>query len=289
MISSGEVFGTLASAAFGDRWRGDVLNTSLSWQIVRENALYFVLNFPTPNVLLFLFGCVALLKAKAMHLLRHLLAVVMLLFFVFAFRYTVSDRYAFFIPFYALVAAVVGMGLHAVQQRFRRRVLAVLIVVFALLPPVVYAAAPRFAARANLAIGTRADLVYRDDYTYFLQPWKAGYRGAERYASEVLETVAAKAVVYADTTTIAPLLYVQEIQGLRPDVKIVTGIVRSEGAPPCTEEGFRRCLESHPVYVTSDRPGYGPPFVVGKYDLLKTGPLWRVVKPAPAASHVLDR
>ncbi|HQA89399.1 MAG TPA: DUF2723 domain-containing protein [Sedimentisphaerales bacterium] len=39
MIHSGQILATLASAAFGDRWQADVLNTALSWTLVRENLL----------------------------------------------------------------------------------------------------------------------------------------------------------------------------------------------------------------------------------------------------------
>ena len=56
MVHSGDVLGTLASAAFGNRWRADVLNIHLSWKLIREDLLYLVLNFPTPNALLFLAG-----------------------------------------------------------------------------------------------------------------------------------------------------------------------------------------------------------------------------------------
>jgi len=288
MIHSGDVLGTLASAAFGDRWQADVLNTTLSWQIAKENALYLLLNSPTPNMLLFFAGCVALFKTQSMHLLRNLVVALMLLFFAFAFRYTVSDRYAFFIPFYALASAVVGMGACAVQQRVRHKALLAVIAGFALLPIAVYTAIPRLAARTDLTIGTRADLAYRDDYVFFLQPWKTGYRGAERYAFEVLATAATDAVIYADITAIAPLLYAQEVQGKRPDVRIL-GIVRSEGAPPCTAEAFASCIGNRPVYVTSNRPGYAPTFILGKHDLIKSGLLWQVVKPSPSANQILDR
>jgi len=47
MIQSGDILGTLASAAFGERWQNHVLNTRLSWPIVRENVSFLLLNFPT--------------------------------------------------------------------------------------------------------------------------------------------------------------------------------------------------------------------------------------------------
>jgi hypothetical protein len=152
-----------------------------------------------------------------------------------------------------------------------------------LVPIAVYVVAPGCAERMNLSIGTRADVVYRDDYTYFLQPWKTGYDGPERFAREALEAAEPNAVIYADTTTIAPLLYVQEVCGERPDVRVVTGIVGSAGAPPYDEQVFERLLACHPVYITSDKAGYAPKFVLGRYDLAKTGPLWRVAKPSRPA------
>ncbi len=279
MIHSGEMLATLASAAFGDRWQADVLNTALSWTLVRANALLIVLNFPTPNALLFVAGGVALCKMRSVPAFRYILAALLVLFFVFAFRYTVSDRYAFFIPFYVVASAIIGLGAHVVRERMPRSRIAVLILAFALLPIPVYAAAPGAARRMNLDIGTRADIAYRDDYAYFLRPWKTGDDGAERFARDALEAAEPDAVIYADTTTVAALLLGQEVEGRRPDVHILTGIVRSRGAPPYDADLFEQTLACRPVYVTSDRPGYAPPFVLGKYDLRRAGPLWQVVAP----------
>lgn len=288
MIQSGDMLGTLASAAFGDRWQGDVLNTRLSWRMVKENALFLVLNFPTPNALLFFAGAVALFKMKAMAIYRCWIVALMGLFLAFAFRYTVSDRYAFFIPFYVVVSVLIGLGAYVVQQRVRRRALLLFIGGFALMPIAVYAIAPPVAVRMNLALATRGDVPYRDDIAFFLRPWKTGYRGAERFAREALEAVGADAVIYADTTTVAPLLYVQEVQGQRPDVSIITGIVRSESAPPYGRAAFEQIIEARPVYLTSQRSGYCPRFVLGKYTATQEGLLWRVSRPAAPAGRGLD-
>ena len=279
MVHSGQILATLASAAFGDRWQVDVLNTTLSWMLVRENLLLIVLNFPTPNALLFVAGGAALCKMRSVPAFRSILAALLVLFLVFAFRYTVSDRYAFFIPFYAVAAVIIGLGTHRIRERLPRQATAMLVVAFALLPPAVYAAAPAVARRMTLDIGTRADIACRDDYAYFLRPWKTGDAGAERFARDALEAAGPDAVIYADTTTVAPLLLVQEVEGRRPDVHVVTGIIGSRGAPPYDAELFEQLLASRPVYVTSDRQGYAPPFVLGQYDLRRAGPLWQVVAP----------
>jgi hypothetical protein len=292
---SGDLAGTMASAAFGHRWRGDVLNAALSWRIAKDNLLYLLLNFPTPNALLFFVGLSTLRRAGPGPAFRNTVALLLVLFFVFAFRYTVADRYAFFIPFYSVVAILIGLGIHAVQQRFDRKAALCLVAVFAVLPVPVYAVAPALARRVNVPIGTRGDVAYRDDYRYFLQPWKTGYRGAERFAREALEVVEREAVVIADTTTVGPLLYAQEVKALRPDVSVVTGMDELKGSGPfsggrlpsrdATEMEKRGLtplfLAVRPMYVTSDRAGYVPPFVLENYDLVKTGVLWQAVPRQP--------
>jgi len=277
ILHRGDILGVLASAAFGDRWRPDVLNASLSWKIVGENFLLILLNFPTLNVLLFFVGCDGLRRLGPTRF-RTVLVVLLALFLLFAFRYPVADRYAFFIPFYCMAAIVIGVGTHEILSRIQHQVATGAIAVFSLLPLGVYATVPELAERANLRIGTRQDIPYRDDYEYFLRPWRTGYKGAERFATEALEGVENDAVIWADITTVAPLLYAQEIKGLRPDVKIVSGFASTEGAPMVSEQTFPALLAEHKVYMVSLMPKYCPPFVRTKYRLVRTGVLWRVTE-----------
>jgi len=283
MVQSGAILGTLSSAAFGDRWRAAVLNTSLSWTLIKESLLLPLLNFPTPNFLLFFLGLAALIRTGRTSAFRAILAAMLLLFFLFAFRYTVPDRYAFFLPFYCLVAAVIGLGAHELRARFPHAAVSCLLVLLALVPVGVYAAAPGLAQRWNLSLGTRQDLPYRNDYEYFLRPWRTGCRGAERFARTALEAAEPDAIICADTTTVAPLLYVQEVKDVRPDVKIVASIVRSQGAPRVNEQTVGSLLAQYPVYVVSRQSGYCPAFVLSHYQLTQAGVLWRVVKPVPTS------
>ncbi len=286
MVASGDVLGTLASAAFGHRWQADVLNTSLSWRIVGQNMAFVLLNFPTPNLLLGAVGLYALHRMGPTSAFRNIILVLMLSFFVFAFRYTVSDRYAFFIPFYCVTCVVIGLGAETLRSRLRRRAVLYAVAAFSLLPVVVYAAAPRAARRLNLQMPTRQNVPYRDDYEYFLQPWKTRYRGAERFAEEALEAAEAGAVIYADTTTVGPLLYTQEVKCKRLDVSIVTGIVSGAGAPSYGAQTFESLIRSRPCYVTSVDAGYCPPFILDKYDFVQAGVLWRVIqRPAPGVAQ----
>lgn len=275
---SGDVLGTLASAAFADRWRGDVLNMHLSWKIVKENMLFLSLNFPTPNALLFLAGGYALFRTSGARAFRSVLAALLVLFLVFAFRYTVADRYAFFIPFYFAAAILIGLGVHEVCTRVRHKAAAYAIALCTLVPVVVYIAAPALAQRMNVQIGTRGDLAYRNDYKFFLRPWKTGDTGPARFATEALAGAEPNAIILADTTTVGPLLCVQEVKPLRGDVKVVTGIVSSQGAPPYDLRAMEQLVGTRPMYVTSKHPGYCPPFVLDKCRLTQAGVLWRVSK-----------
>ncbi len=260
MVQSGDVFGTLASAAFGDRWRADVLNMNLSWKLIREDILFLVLNFPTPNALLLFVGLATLRKVGPTSGFCTVILALLVLFFVFASRYTIVDRFAFFLPFYCIVAMLIGLGAFQLATHFGGAS-PTLLAAFAVLPVAVYGAAPELARRSNLSLGTRQDIPYRNDYEYFLRPWRTGYTGAEDFAREALERAEPNAVICADTTTVAPLLYVQEVKGLRPDVKIVTGVAHSPGAPRVEEQTLGPMLEQRPVYIVSKQPGYCPAFI----------------------------
>ncbi len=279
IAQSGDVLAVLASAAFGDRWQAEVLNTSLSWSIIQENVLLGALNFPTPNALLFFAGCCSLYRVRPAPF-RIIAAAMLALFLLFASRYTVSDRYAFFIPFYCMVAAMIGLGTQEILSRTKRGVAPRLIAAFSLLPLGVYAAAPKLARQAKLDLRTRQDVSYRDDYEYFLRPWKTGYRGAERFAAEALAAVESDAVIWADITTVPPLLYAQQVKALRPDVKIVSRIASTQGSPAVNAETIAGLVAEHPVYVVSRMPRYCPAFIIEKYSLVKAGVLWRVTPPA---------
>jgi hypothetical protein len=274
-----DVANTFASAAFGSRWQSDVLNTSISAKIIKENFLYIFLNFPTPNVLFFFAGCAALFKLGPRPAFTSVLLALTLLFFVFAFRYTIVDRYAFFIPFYCMVSLFVGVGIHYVRICARKKALVAVVALFSLLPVVVYAVSPTLAEKAKLNLGTRTDIPYRNDYKYFLQPWKTADDSALRFATEALESVRSEAVICADTTTVGSLLYMQEVKGRRPDIKIVSSIVSSEGAPSFNANTIADLLAKRPVYVVSRKANYCPSFVLQNYELAQAGPLWQVLSP----------
>lgn len=278
IVVTGDVPATLASALFGNMWQSSVLNASITSKIVFENIIFIILNFPTPNFLLLFVGLWALYKIAPARSYANIMVTMLALHFVFAFRYTVPDRYAFFLPFYCLGAILVGLGANVLFRRINHSTVVFAVLVFALMPAPVYAVAPEVGRKMYKSLGEHRKLPYRNDYRYFLQPWKNGERSAERFAHEALESVDENAIIYADTTTAYALLYSQQVEGLRHDVKIVSKYDSSENAPALDEDTIKDLIQKFPVYVVSPLKNYCPAFLLDNYDFSEASVLKRVVE-----------
>jgi len=278
LIVTGDVGGTLASALFGCGWYRSVLNPSISIKMALENIIFILLSFPTPNIVFFFVGLWVLRKVAPNRGFANIIIAMLILHFVFAFRYTVPDRHVFFLPFYCLAAVLIGLGTYTFFNRSNRKAVVVAVLVFALLPIPTYALMPTLAKKTYKALGQRRQRPYRDEYKYFLQPWKTGHRGAERFANEALDMVEENAIIYAYTTEVHALLYVQQVKGKRPDVKIVSDYDSSENAPVFSRETIAQLMNDSAVYVSSTVKGYCPAFLLDNYDFVQTGVLWRVVE-----------
>jgi hypothetical protein len=278
IIDTSDLNTVISSALFGEGYRGKVLNVSMSLRIILQNIMFIGYNFLTPNILLLFVGLYGFYKLAEKHAFAHMLAALTVLFLVFAFRYKVPDRYAFFIPFYCLAAVFIGAGAKSFCGRYQSNALKILLLLFSLIPVLGYKFVPDVVKRLEVAIPTRRQIPYRDDYEYFLQPWKGGDKAAELFASEALECVDKDSIVIADGTTVYPLWYCQEMKGLRPDVKIVSGH-RSYTNPielPSVET-INRLLEHNSIYVVSPVKGYCPGFLLEDYDFVSHGLLYQVV------------
>jgi hypothetical protein len=254
IVQTGELSATLASALFGKSWQADVLNTSLSTRLIKENLIFMAYNFPTPNVIFFFAGLYGLKKLSPARGFANILLALLILFFVFAFRYTVPDRYAFFIPFYCLASILIGVGFNSLVAVPGRKILCWAVVIIA----------PVLAEKVGFNISTRADVPYRNDYTWFLQPWRTGYRGAEKFADEVFAKLEPDAVVYADNTMVYPLLYTQEVKGKRADIRIISKYASSEGLPVLSEKSTEQWLSEGDVYSVSPVAGHKGQGIVWK-------------------------
>jgi len=266
---------TIASALFGNSWQGKVLNTTLSVKLVKENLILMAYNFPTPNVIFFFAGLYGLKKLSPARSFANILLALLVLFFLFAFRYNVPDRYAFFMPFYCLACVFMGAGMHRFLQSRSRRPYIVLLLVFVFLPLPVYTFAPAIAQRLKFDLGTKRTIPHRNEYVWFLRPWNGRNVGPELFASEALESVEDNAIIIADGTTVYPLWYLQEVKGKRTDVKVLSlhGSYKSPVAFP-TEDTIAEMLAQNRVYVVSPLRGYCPDYLLENYDFVKIGPIY---------------
>ena len=278
IVVTGDVKAVLMSAAFGDSWANDVLNTTVTPTIIKQNIMFLGLNFPTPNILFFFAGIFFINKTAYCKSFRNILFGLMLLFLIFASRYTIVDRYAFFIPFYMMVSVFIAVGVRMVVDKFKGRLLLVLIFLSCFIPVPVYAALPGIAKAVDLKIGTKRVLPYRDDYKFFLQPWKTGYRGAEKFAIEALEMAQKDAIIFADGTTAYPLLLAQGVLNKRKDVTIVSSHGSIDNLKKFDESSIKKKILAKSAYVVSPIDGYCPGFLLENYDFIEAGVLFRVVE-----------
>jgi len=275
IVLTGDLAGVLSSTVFGIGARESVLNTAVTARIVLENAIFILLNFPTPNIALIFVGLFALKNYAPDRSFAVVLVALLILHFSFAFRYSVPDRHAFFLPFYCLAAVLAGLGADLVFRRFKSRAVLAAAIIFAFVPVAVYFVLPDIGRRYYKPLAQRRQRPYRDEYKYWLQPWKAGYRGAERFAEEALDIVEPSAVIYAYTTDVHPLLYVQQVKGRRPDVKIVSDYDKSENAPALNKSTVADLVKGSAFYVVSPVKGYCPDFVIEDYDFVRVGVIYK--------------
>ena len=107
---------------------------------------------------------------------------------------------------------------------------------------------------------------YRNDYVWFMQPWKTDYRGTEKFAEEVFGKLGPEAIVYADNTMVYPLLYMQEIKGERVDIKIISEYASSESVPLLNEKSIKQWQAETDVYAVSPVEGIKGQGVVWKVE-----------------------
>jgi hypothetical protein len=244
------------------------------------------LNFPTPLIFAALFGWSGL-RQRCGHLYRILLALLLAVYFLFAARYDVPDQYSFMIPAYWLLSVFMGAGIDLLLERSparRRLALSILALVLAVPAPIVYAVLPSLARRlpkSVIPISTRP-VPYRDPYKWFLQPWRTGYHGAERFAREALAVLPPDAFVLTDTTLRGPILFLQNYDGLRHDVRIGEGLFepfhkRWQPTPDefrkMVREGRLFSLVGEGKYLCANR------WIADEYRFRPVGPIYQVVPP----------
>lgn len=193
----------------------------------------------------------------------------------FALRHRVPDQYAFFLPAYLSVAIWCGLGYDAVGRWLRRGVAArVLLLALCLgLPVLTYRLAPVALTRCPVLPLEVREIPGRDPLRFFLWPPKQGEWGARAFGESALRAVPAGALILADWTLQAPLEYLQDVEGLRPDVVVVgTGDL----ARPQKEFLQGECRD-RPCYLADVNRYYDLAAIEQGFTIQPVGVLYRLV------------
>jgi hypothetical protein len=263
---SGSLVATFHSATVG-QWGAAVFNVGRLPRLLFESVLYIGLNYPTPLILAILFGAVVLIRRRDSF--SRFLVVLAALYLIWAARYDVNDRYAFFIPFYVLASVMIGVTAAWLLRDVGRTWLAAALVLCAVLPAGVYEVLPGVGPAMLKQMGLdpfHRTLPYRDSASYFLRPRKNDDWSARRFAQDVMAGVPARTVIIADSTAGAPLECLRQVEGQRPDLVISSpsfglGSDVMRYWTSATDMLPQATAEERQVYVTSDLPDYLPEWV----------------------------
>jgi len=277
-----DVAATLESAFLGG-WGSAVFNVAGVGTMLLRSVLMAVLNFPTPLVLLGLYGIWRSRRLLAGTPLAAVLGGAMVLYVLFAMRYRVPNQNFFFTPTYLLLAIYIGLGVHATGWARRRVGLAALAALAIAVVPAYWviaetARAVKFNPRDGGAIH---EIPYRDFYAYYFMPWQCSQTGPRRFAEEALDALPKKAVLLPDTTTAPPLKCLHDVEGLRPDVLIVdpydarfdpslSGYWQAKEAPAGLTRDGRR------IFACSDDLQYLPRWAAGSWRVKPYGCIWEL-------------
>lgn len=271
LLKTGDIAGVIRSATTGN-W--PALNLRITPSLLGKVAAYIGLQYPTLLIVLLFVALRARVRDASLGPVKWAIVAVAGMQFLFAARYPRPDQYSFFVSFYAVAGMLIGLGAWAVIRRWPwTRWLGV---VLAIAPVGVYAVLPTVARQLEFNPFTRA-LPYRDPYEFFLKPWQQGNTGVRRYVMEAFDILPEKALLFGDPTPAGAFLYVQQVEGKRPDLSFFW---RWDGLP--FEELILRTFPPkwrRPVYCVADEVPYAPELFVEDCKLVPEGVLYRVELP----------
>ncbi|MCA9243139.1 MAG: DUF2723 domain-containing protein [Phycisphaerales bacterium] len=246
--------------AIGGGYTKNVFNLTPN---LRRTVMYLGMNFPTPTALLALVGIIGLFRLRSRSIAAAIGAYFAIHLF-WAMRYNVPDQFVFFIPAETMIAILIGIG--AVQIRWRPWIRQ-LAMAAAFMPIVVYYYLPNVASRLKLAELERREVPYRNDYEYFLWPWKTLYDGAERFGRAAVEEAPAGAFLILDSTTVRPLHYLQSTEGFPKELTVWPPLDGEASTP--NDAMLETIAASGRLFVVSPVRGYVPEWLLNHCEFEK--------------------
>jgi len=263
-ISRGSGFvDTVKSALFGIHWQNHVIGRIPDLTTLAKCLGYFLLNFPTPLLLLAPAGIYFALRDSRVRSVAAVWFGICTVAFIFALRYRVPDQYVFFFPCYIFTVVFIGLAVSRIGSAQPSKAFLsnkIVVLALALLPALIYELVPVVIARveflahiADQALLVGGPVPGRDTYAYFLRPRKNADRSAEVFALAALELAQPDGLIIADNTTRNPIIYLQQVRGFYTGVYLAQGddLQAGKEAKP-NLAAVDRCLASgRKVFIVS--------------------------------------
>jgi hypothetical protein len=291
MAASGGWRAALGSATTGE-YAGRMWQFSPAmWKVWLRGVLFIGLNYPTGLALLVIPGVVALYRNTVSAAFKWGLLGAAGVNLLFAITYRVPDQQSFFVPAYAALSLLIGLGASLLLRRRLAWIeafgLAILVVpIYAKLPGILQE--PQVAARLD-RLGVHAPsqaVAYRDPYEFYLKPWKTGRDNERRYIEEVLAVVPDQAVLLCNSTALEGIKAVQIVESRQPHLEMNAS---SQDLAALLEVGpDQKGRWRRPVYTWAPLGGGVPPALARHCRFIMRGQVWEVLPPEDRDAFLSD-
>lgn len=207
-----------------------VFNITASGSLLKVNLALATLSFLSLLLPLAVIGIRFWLKdSNRPALLRNSLVAILVMHFVFFVRYTVPDQFTFIIPSLIMSGLMAMAALRDIKWRFMPG----LVLFFALMQPVWYAAAGAYLGGEHGIKRPQAS-ADRNEGRYWAVPWKHNEHSAQLWADKVIATLKPGDTIYIDNTTCYALYFragqnppFNMVHGSKPDWEMVIANIES--------------------------------------------------------------
>lgn len=234
-------------------------------------AAYLTYNFLGLALPLGILGAVRAFNLRAIEILPPVIWSAM---FVYAgITSSIPDKFNVYVLSYPTFAILVGFGVDALDKYIApRKFLLGVVLAIVLMPPLGYVTAIWASTKLGIDLVHARQAPFRDNAWYFMWPSKYGDYGPRVFAETALHDAAPNSVLITDYTLWRPLYFIQAVEGVRPDVKLVF-------VERLLKDGVVAYIErldcKIPVYLATDTPPeyyqldqFQPPFSLSKNGIL---------------------
>ena len=204
-----------------------------------------------------------------------------------------GTKYTFYIPDYVIYSILIGCGFHffvdqiIVKKKIKlssnnisfNKYFLLILALIVIIPTTSYNLTPLLLKKMNWDLLHARDIPYRNNNNFFLIPNKRGYNGARKFGIKTFQEVKPNSIIIADHTLMSILRYLQKIDDIRSDVRLVKSY-GSSGQPPALRAIINENINKNNIYIADiNDPSsyYGYKFIPFDYTFIQAGPIYEIV------------